>query len=333
VERLEEAGAVLIAKLSLGPLARGDEWYGGMTRNPWNTETGSGGSSAGSAAAVAAGLVGFSVGSSTLDSLIGPSARCGVTGLRPTYGRISRYGAMTLSWSLDKIGPICRSVEDCAAVLQVLAGPDGKDRTVSDHPFNWDAGLEIERLKVAYVRSSFSDSKPNRKANDEATLETLRSLRVQPAAVELPELPSAALLVMHAEAAAAFDELVQNHRDEELRDLIGSAWPLPLRQSLLIPAVDYLRANRVRTLLMRAMAELMSSVDVYVVPTAGIHNSFLTNLTGHPCVTVPNGFVDGLPTAVSFVGRLFEEAKVLAVARAYQEATDSHKRHPPGFDA
>jgi Asp-tRNA(Asn)/Glu-tRNA(Gln) amidotransferase A subunit family amidase len=333
VERLDQAGAVLVAKLSLGPLARGDEWYGGMTRNPWNTEQGSGGSSAGSAASVAAGLVGFSVGSSTLDSIIGPSARCGVTGLRPTYGRISRHGAMALSWSLDKVGPICRTVEDCAAVLDALAGPDGKDVTVSNLPFNWDAALDIRDVRLGYVRPAAADTKPSRRTNDEATLEVLRSLGLQPTLVELPELPPAALLVMHAEAAAAFDELVQGHRDDELQGLIGAAWPVPLRQSLLISAVDYLRANRVRTLLMQSMARLMSSIDVYVVPTGGIHNSFLTNLTGHPCITVPNGLVDGLPTAVSFVGRLFEEAKLLAVARAYQEATDFHRRFPPAFEA
>ena len=334
VERLREAGAVMIAKLSLGPLARGDVWWRGMTRNPWNTAVGSGGSSAGSAAAAAAGLVGFAIGSSTLDSIIGPAARCGVTGLRPTFGRISRYGAMTLTWSLDKVGPICRSAEDCAAVFHAIHGPDGRDASLAAAaPFNWDAQSRSPMLRIGYVKSAFesNDGDSARHAQDRAALEVVRSLYPQMSEIELPETPEAALLILHAEAAAAFDEIVQRHDSDELKSLIGEAWPLPLRQALLIPAVDYIRANRIRAILIQKMAEIMASVDVYVVPTTGTHNSFITNLTGQPCVTVPIGMSDGLPIGLSFVGRPFDDANALRVAHAFQSTTQHHRLHPPNF--
>ncbi len=333
VKRLERAGAVLVAKLTLGALAWGDVWYDGKTRNPWNYEQGSSGSSAGSAAATAAGLVGFGIGSETWGSIVSPSTRCGTTGLRPTFGRVSRHGAMALSWSMDKIGPICRSVEDCALVFDAIYGPDGQDLAVIDVPFSWDAELDIRRLRIGYVKSAFEEEREEQeewKGFDEQTLEVLRSLGLELVPIALPELPISALsFILGAEAAAAFDELTRSNRDDELVRQVKDAWPNVLRQSRLIPAVEYIQANRVRTLAMQAMAQIMSEIDVYVIPSFGGDNLLLTNLTGHPCVVLPNGFREDLtPTSITFCGRLFGEAETLAVARAYQEATDFHRQHP-----
>lgn len=336
VRRLEEAGAVLLGKLSLGALAWGDVWFGERTRCPWNTEQGSSGSSAGPGAATAAGLVGFALGSETYGSIVSPSTRNGVTGLRPTFGRVSRQGAMALSWSMDKIGPMCRSVEDCAIVLHAIYGPDGKDGTVVDLPFNWNAALDIRSLRIGYVKSEFEKERENNrkwKENDEAALETLRSLGLNLIPVELPDYPVDALgFILNVEAAAAFDELTRSNRDDLMVRQIKNAWPNKFRESRLVPAVEYVQANRIRTLLMRAMAELMSRVDVYLAPSYGGGNLLLTNLTGHPAVVVPNGFTEkGMPTSITFTGKLFGEVQLLAVAKAYQDATDFHRRHPPAF--
>jgi Asp-tRNA(Asn)/Glu-tRNA(Gln) amidotransferase A subunit family amidase len=334
VKRLEGAGAVLVAKLTLGALAWGDVWYGGKTRNPWNYEQGSSGSSAGSSAATAAGLVGFAIGTETWGSIVSPCTRCGTTGLRPTFGRVSRHGAMALSWSMDKIGTICRSVEDCALVFDGIYGPDGKDLSVVDVPFNWDADLDISGLRVGYLQSAFEEEREEQeewKRFDEATLDALRSLGVDPIPIELPEdLPIGAMsFILNAEAAAAFDELTRSGRDDLMVRQARNAWPNVFRQSRLIPAVEYIQANRVRTLAMQEMQKIMSDVDVYVTPSFGGSNLLLTNLTGHPCVVVPNGFrEEGTPTSISFVGKLFGEAATLAVARAYQEATDFHLKRP-----
>ena len=332
VERLEQAGAVLVAKLTLGALAWGDVWYGGKTRNPWNLEQGSSGSSAGPGAATAAGLVGFAIGSETWGSIVSPSTRCGVTGLRPTFGRVSRYGAMALSWSMDKLGPMCRSVEDCALVLDAIYGPDGRDGTVVDVPFNWDAGLDVKKLRVGYVKRLFERERENKEwqANDAAVLETLRSLGIELVPIELPDRPIDAMsFILSAEAAAAFDELTRSNRDDLLVRQVKNAWPNVFRQARLIPAVEYVQANRLRTLVMQDMAEVMAEIDVYVVPSFGGSNLLMTNLTGHPCVVLPNGFTSkGTPTSISFIGRLFGEAETLAVAKAYQDATDFHLRRP-----
>ncbi len=335
VERLEKAGAVLIAKLSLGELARGDVWFGGMTRNPWNPEQGSSGSSAGSSAATVAGAVGFGIGSETLGSIISPSTRTGATGLRPTFGRVSRHGAMTLCWSLDKLGPLCRSVEDCALVFEAIHGPDGKDSTVIDRPFRWEPGLDVRRLRVGYVKSLF-DEKPEEgqeewHALDLAALEALRGLGIELRPIELPSsYPIEALrLILTAEAAAAFDELTRSGKDDQMVRQVENAWPNSFRQGQTIPAVAYIQANRVRTLLMREMDRLFADLDAYVVPSFGGQNLLLTNLTGHPAVVVPNGFrKDGTPTSLSFIGKLFGEAELLAVAKAYQDATGFHLKHP-----
>jgi Asp-tRNA(Asn)/Glu-tRNA(Gln) amidotransferase A subunit family amidase len=333
VTRLEEAGAVLLGKLTLGELAWGEVWFGGMTRNPWNLEQGSSGSSAGSAAATAAGLVGFAIGSETLGSIVSPATRTGTTGLRPTYGRVSRHGAMALSWSMDKLGPLCRSAEDCALVLAAINGPDGHDDTVRDVPFHWDPARPLRDLRVGYLQSAFASDRPT-KHFDDAVLAVVRSLGVDPVPVELPgELPIDALgIILSVEAAAAFDELT---RSGGIRDMVRqgeNTWPNTFRQARLIPAVEYLNANRIRTMLAEAMDRALDGIDVFVSPSYAPSLLMATNLTGHPTVVVPNGFTDaGTPVSISFVGNLWRDAEALLLARAYQEATDFHRRRPAGF--
>ena len=347
VQRLDEAGAVLVAKLTLGALAWGDVWFGEKTRNPWNTEQGSSGSSAGPGSATAAGLVGFSIGSETWGSIVSPATRCGVSGLRPTFGRVSRAGAMALSWSMDKLGPMCRSVEDCALVFEAIHGSDNLDPSAVDHPFVWDSDLDFRSLRVGYLKSAFErelefddeDTEEDRArarewhALDLATLRILESLGVELIPMELPDLPVSALgFILTAEAGAAFDELTRSGRDDELVRQIENAWPNVFRQSRTIPAVEYIQANRARTLVMREMDRILDGLDCWVSPSFGGSNLLLTNLTGHPTVVVPNGFAsNGTPTSVTFNGRLFGESQILALARAYQEATGFHRRHPEQF--
>lgn len=332
ITRLEQAGAVLVAKLTMGALAMGDVWFGGKTRNPWDTENGSSGSSAGPGSATAAGLVGFSIGTETRGSIVSPSTVCGITGLRPTYGRVSRYGVMALSWSMDKIGPMCRSVEDCALVLDAIYGPDGKDGTIVDIPFNWDSDLDVRNLRVGYVKDDFEKDRKNArwKANDEAALEALRSLGLELIPIQLPDYPVGVMsIILNAEAAAAFDELTRSDTDDLLVRQADNAWPNSFRKARMIPAVEYIQANRLRTLVMESMAELMSEIDVYAVPSFVGVNSLLTNSTGHPAVVVPNGFSeDGTPTSISFIGKLYGEAEALAVAKVYQAHTSFHLRYP-----
>ncbi|MBM4160709.1 MAG: amidase [Ignavibacteria bacterium] len=329
IRRLEEAGAVLVAKLTMGELAWGDVWYGGMTRNPWNYKQGSSGSSAGSASATAAGLVAFSIGTETWGSIVSPSTRCGTTGLRPTYGRVSRTGAMALSWSMDKIGPICRTVEDCALVFNAIYGPDGKDQTLYDLPFNYDPKINLGELRIGYLKMEFDSARAN-KANNDSVLAVLRQLGAKLVPIELPKYPVGDLsFILSAEAAAAFDELTRSGKDDLLVRQIKNAWPNAFRSARFIPAVEYIQANRVRYLLIQEMQKLMNDIDLYVAPSFGGDNLLLTNLTGHPCVVLPNGFNnEGSPTSISFIGRLFGEAKLLAVAKAFQDATDFHLRHP-----
>jgi Asp-tRNA(Asn)/Glu-tRNA(Gln) amidotransferase A subunit family amidase len=333
VKRLEKAGAVLIAKLTLGALAMGDVWYGGRTRNPWNPEKGSSGSSAGPGSATSAGLVGFSIGSETLGSIVSPCTVCGVTGLRPTFGRVSRYGAMALSWSMDKLGPICRSVEDCALVFHAIHGPDGLDQTVREQAsFNWDPARRIKNLKIGYLKSDFEKDRKDEKwkANDLATLDTLRSIGFDLKAVELPDFPIGAMrLILRVEASAAFDELTRSNRDSLLVSQGKGSWPNIFRTSRMVTAVEYIQANRLRTLLIKEMEKLMSDIDVYVAPSWFGDNLALTNLSGHPAVVVPNGFNEkNEPTSITFTGRLFRETETLLVAKAYQDATTFHTKHP-----
>jgi Asp-tRNA(Asn)/Glu-tRNA(Gln) amidotransferase A subunit family amidase len=329
VERLEAAGAVLLAKLSVGALAWGDVWFDEQTRNPWNTPAGSSGSSAGSASATAAGLVGFSIGTETLGSIVSPCTECRTTGLRPTFGRVSRHGAMALSWTMDKIGPICRSAEDCALVFNAICGPDGKDLTVTDYPFNWNPDVKMTDLRIGYLKSAF-DEEHEQKTQDDQTLDVLRSLGIDLIPVSLPDYPVQAVsMLLEAEAAACFDELTRSNRDDLLTRQVKDAWPNVFRQARLIPAVEYVLANRIRTLVMRKMADLMADIDVYVAPSFGGTNLVLTNLTGHPAVVVPNGVTgEGKASSITFTGRLYGEAAALAVAKAYQDATDFHRQRP-----
>jgi Asp-tRNA(Asn)/Glu-tRNA(Gln) amidotransferase A subunit family amidase len=333
IDRLEEAGAVLIAKLSVGALAWGDVWLDGvMTKNPWNLEEGSSGSSAGSGSATAAGLVGFAIGTETLGSIISPATQCRITGLRPTFGRVSRFGAMALSWSMDKIGPMCRSVEDCAIVFDAMRGSDGRDLTVTDFPFNYDARVDVKQLRVGYVRSAFAKEREN-KANDDETLRVLKSLGIKLIPIELPQFPYEALtIILFAEAAAAFDELTRSNRDDLLARQVKEAWPNAFRRSRLIPAVEFLQASRIRTLAMLALQRVMHDIDVYVTPSFDEADLTRTNLTGHPAVVVPNGVTSqGHSSSITFTGKLYGEAAALAVAKAYQDATDFQRQRPGRF--
>jgi Asp-tRNA(Asn)/Glu-tRNA(Gln) amidotransferase A subunit family amidase len=333
VKKLNEAGAVLTVKLTLGALAMGDIWYGGVTKNPWNLEQGSSGSSAGSASATAAGLIPFAIGTETLGSIVSPSTRCGTTGLRPTFGRVSRHGAMALSWSMDKIGPICRNAWDAAIVFDVIRGEDGFDKTVQNASFNYSVKRDVKKLKVGYVKKYFEADYPN-KDFDNQTLDVLRSMGVELHEVSMPEeLPVRALLViLSSEAAAAFDELTRSKRDSLLVNQRKSAWPNTFRAGRFIPAVEYINANRVRQMLIEQYHEMLNDYDVIITPSYGGSQLQITNLTGHPCVVMPNGFNDkGSPVSISFLGKLFGEAAVLELARAYQQATDFEDQHPEMF--
>ncbi len=328
IQKLEEAGAVLCAKLSLGALAMGDVWFREKTRNPWDPTKGSSGSSAGSASAVAAGLLPFAIGTETLGSIISPSTVCGTTGLRPTFGRVSRHGAMALSWSMDKIGPICRSAEDCAAVFQVILGPDGKDLSVSDFPFNYDAVENpVCSLRIGYHQSAF-DQDYGFKEQDVAALETLRNLGHELIPIELPEMPDIGF-ILTVEAAAAFDELTLSGQDDLLVRQARNAWPNIFRKARFVPAVEYIQANRARTILMQEMNQVFEKVDVYVHPSWAGSSLRITNFTGHPSIVVPNGFRDdGTPTSISFTGNLYQEGHLILIAQQWQAATPFEDQHP-----
>jgi len=387
VKRLDDAGAVLVAKLTLGALAMGDKWFGGMTRNPWNPQQGSSGSSAGPASAAAAGCVAFTIGSETLGSISSPSTRCGATGLRPTFGLVPRTGAMALSWTMDKLGPICRSVEDCAIVLSAIQGPDGQDRTVKNAAFNWDANLDWRKLRIGYLEKDFQLQPPQAQVQqpkeekdlteeekkkraeeteqqavfrasreydhkyDEAALAKLRSMGVNLIPVELPKLPYRAMISMlEAEAAAAFDDLTRTGRDKLLTSQSRNDWPNNFRTARFIPAVEYIQASRARMVAMEEFAKIFDNVDVIVAPTQSTQ-LLVTNLTGHPALILPNGFRGedapkpvvrdgelqpggpGTPLSLTFLGHLYGEARLLALAKAYQDATGFHLKKPAGFSA
>lgn len=382
VQRLDEAGAVLVAKLTLGALAQGDRWFGGMTRNPWNTKQGSSGSSAGSASATAAGCVAFAIGSETLGSISSPSTRCGTTGLRPSFGLVPRTGAMALSWTMDKLGPLCRAVEDCGIVLSAIYGPDGRDRTVQNAAFNWDADLDWRKLRIGYLKSDFEltpaqqpeapkeekelteEEKKKRDeeaANralararreydhkyDEAALAKLKSMGINLIPVEFPKMPYPAMrTILVAEAAAAFDDLTRSGRDKLLTEQTKDDWPNTFRSARFIPAVEYIQANRARTLAMEAVNKVFEQVDAIVAPTFSTQ-LLITNLTGQPALILPNGLRGddapkprmrdsrelepggpGTPVSLTFLGQLYGEAKLLAVAKAYQDSTEFHLQHP-----
>src|SRR5215207_9511025 len=344
VERLTEAGAVLVAKLSMGALAQGPRWFAGVTRNPWQPDeavTGSSGSSAGPAAATAGGLVGFSIGTETLGSIVSPSSRCGVTGLRPTYGRVSRYGAMGLSWTMDKIGPMCRGVEDCAAALHAIYGPDGKDITVGDAPFNWNPDTNIGTFRIGYLKTEFDPpatpptneqqrtQAEQRRAVYKTALEVLEKAGAKLVPIELPKFSAGSLrFILSAEAATAFDDITRDGRVKQLSGQSPNDWPNTFRTSRFIPAVEYIRAQRARKLLMHEMEKLMSQWDVFVSPAPGSASLLVTNLTGHPAVVLPCGFVNDLPVAIMFTGGVYDEVSPLRVAIAYERATNWHTMHP-----
>jgi Asp-tRNA(Asn)/Glu-tRNA(Gln) amidotransferase A subunit family amidase len=383
VKRLDEAGAVLVAKLTLGALAQGDHWFGGVTRNPWNARQGSSGSSAGPASATAAGCVAFSIGSETLGSISSPSTRCGCTGLRPSFGLVPRTGAMALSWSMDKLGPICRAVEDCALVLEAIYGPDGADPSVKNAAFHWDATLDWRKLRVGYLKAEFEPKPEDQQQNakeepaatpeeqkkrdeqkgrreagraraeydkkyNDAALAKLKEIGVNLIPVELPKYPYQSMVTMlTAEAAAAFDELTRTGRDKLLTAQKPFDWPNSFRSARFIPAVEYIQASRARRLAMNAVAKMFDGYDVIVAPT-GSDQLRITNLTGHPAVILPNGFRGddapkpptddpgdfqntggpGTPVSLTFLGNLYGEARLLAFARAYQDATGFHRKHP-----
>ena len=335
--QLKNAGAVLVAKFTLGALAMGDYWYGGRTKNPWNTKTGSSGSSAGSTSATVAGLVPFAIGTETWGSIVSPSSTCGATGLRPTFGSISRSGAMTLSWSLDKVGPICRSAEDAAVVFNYIHGTDGWDMSAVNKPFNYKPATDIKKLKVAYAKNYF-DKITDTSRNEWKVLDTYKKMGVQLIPVNFPDSGvynfNIMDIVISAECAAAFDEFTRYNIDDEMTRQEKYDWPNSFRVSRLMSAVEYINANRHRFLLMMKVNEALKDIDVLICPTRGSGNQgAITNLTGHPVVCMPTGFDKrlSLPTSITLIGKLYDEATLLAAAKAYQEATPWDDMHPPMF--
>jgi Asp-tRNA(Asn)/Glu-tRNA(Gln) amidotransferase A subunit family amidase len=356
VEMLRDAGAVLLAKLASGELAQGDNWFGGQTKNPWNTEQGSSGSSAGPGSATAAGCVAFSIGTETSGSILSPSGRCGVTGLRPTFGRVSRYGVMALSWTQDRLGPMCRYAEDCAAVMSVIAKPDGRDLSVSEIPFNWNAHLDLRKLRVGYLKDGFDEVRDaSAKAMNEKAIAEVQGLGVKLVPLTMPDwnIDGSSYGV---ESAVFFDELIRSGRDKQMTNP-GRA--TGFRSARLIPAVEYLQSQRARTMMMMKLAEATSGVDVYLVPANGggggggrgrgtaegggrgrggdanqrrsvtqRHFAF-ANTACYPAINVVHGFsADGTPGSFTFYARPFGEAELLALAKAYQDATGFHLKHP-----
>ncbi|HRF01121.1 MAG TPA: amidase family protein [Pirellulaceae bacterium] len=328
-KRLDDAGAVLVAKLSLGALAMGDQWFGGMTRAPWDVARGSSGSSAGSASAVAAGLVPFALGSETLGSIVSPSRRCGTVGLRPTFGRVSRAGCMPLSWTMDKIGPICRSAQDTMLVLAAIHGADGIDRTAVDRPLEWPPSIDFASLKVGVVRTRRrdDDSEPRALRDEGAIAAILEDLGATLIEIELPEeLPVWAMVhLLEIEAAAMFHDLTERGDDEGL-----NAWGGIFRAARFTSAVEYVQMMRARSRLQTRMETLMSTVDLYVSQTDVGH----TNLTGHPSIVLPTGLrargdERPMPTTETLTGRLFDEARLVAVAHAVERKLDFRRLRPP----
>ncbi len=350
VKRLDEAGAVLIAKLATGELAYGDQWFDGSTKNPWNPQEASGGSSAGPASAVGGGLVGFALGTETTGSILWPALRCGAVGYRPTFGLVSRHGVMILSWTLDKVGPIARSVEDCAWILNAIYGPDSHDAYTIDFPLEWAFDIDMSQIRVGYVPKAFEDAPVSQdhdhatvsplkqmgidlrenKGNDRRTLDTLRKLGVKLIPIELPDFDlDALLIILGIEGASVFSDLTLNNQDDKLVNQDEMASPNRFRQARFVPAVEYLQANRIRGQLMSAMAALMPEVDVIVSPQLANNNLTLTNLTGQPSIGIVNGFTDeGMPTGINFIGGVGKDAQLLAIAYQVQLATNFHHRHP-----
>ncbi len=337
--RLTDAGAVLVAKLSTGALAVTARWFGGLTRTPWDPAQDASGSSAGPGSATAAGLVGFAIGTDTGGSIVTPSSRNGITGLRPTFGSVSRHGGMVLAWTQDTVGPMCRSAEDCALVLHTIHGPDGKDNAVVDVPFNWDAAADVKRLRVGYLRSAFegaiavdpasrdaADFERATRANNLQALDVIRSMGVTVVPFDLPDVPIPAIdFIRYAETAAFFDDATRGGVLTAVEQgPEKSARPIEIRTAYVTPAVQYIQANRFRTRVMQQMAEAMSDLDLFVGSQL-----LLTNRTGHPVVSLPSGFHRGLPTALHLTGKVFGDADILRLAHGFQAVTTHHRRRPP----
>jgi Asp-tRNA(Asn)/Glu-tRNA(Gln) amidotransferase A subunit family amidase len=332
--KLKDAGAVLCAKLSLGALAFNNKWFGGETKNPWNLQQGSSGSSAGSAASVVAGLLPFTIGTETLGSIVSPSTRCGATGLRPTFGTISRSGGMVLCWSLDKPGPICRSAEDDAIVYYYLKGTDGKDPGSIDHAFNYNPKADVKKLRVAYAENYFR--RLPKDALEWKVLDVYREMGVEPTPVTFPDSGvynfNMIGIVLNAESGAAFDELTRTDRDSLIERQDKGFWPNSFRASRMIPAVEYINANRYRSELGVKVQDFMKNYDVVISPSFAGSQLAITNLTGNPVVCMPMGFnARGLPVSITLIGNLYDEASILQAAKAYQDKTDHHRKHPAKF--
>jgi Asp-tRNA(Asn)/Glu-tRNA(Gln) amidotransferase A subunit family amidase len=332
--KLKEAGAVLVAKLTLGALAMDDYWFGGRTKNPWNMLEGSSGSSAGSAAATVAGLVPFAIGTETYGSIISPSTVCGATGLRPTFGSISRSGAMTLSWSLDKAGPICRSAEDAAVVFYYLHGTDGRDAAAVNMPFNYTGKTDLSKMKIAYAKNYFE--KKDTLGNENSVLEVFRKAGAQLIPVDFPDSGIYNFdimgIVIGSESAAAFDGFTRTGLDDKMIRQGKNEWPNFFRASRFIPAVEYVNANRHRYLLMQQVNEVVEKYDAIICPTWGGNQAAITNLTGHPAISIPTGFnKKNSPTSITLVGKLYDEATLLGIAKMYQDITQWNKLHPVFF--
>ena len=353
VKRLHAAGAVLVAKLSLGALALNDVWFGGQTMNPWLPEEGSSGSSAGPGAATAAGLVGFSIGSETGGSIVSPSMRCGVTGLRPTYGRVPRTGAMTLCWSLDKLGPMTRGVEDALLVLQAISGPDQRDTASVPSHLDFDAGASVQSLRVGYF-PAWMKERPATEV-DRAALETVKKVGMVPVEVSIPDWPYDSLnLILFAEGAAAFEELTLSGGLRELKAQVPDAWPNLFRQARFLSAVDFVQADRLRRKVANEMARVFSEVDLLLVPSLRDEMLVITNFTGHPSLTLRAGFVEvqkarsdwapdpehplptfatprRVPHGVTLIGRLFDEGTLGSAGIALEQAFRVMGERPTGF--
>jgi Asp-tRNA(Asn)/Glu-tRNA(Gln) amidotransferase A subunit family amidase len=332
VQHLRAAGAVLIAKMTMGSLAMGDVWFGGITRNPWDLKQGSSGSSAGSASAVSAGLLPFAIGTETQGSIVSPSTRCGTTGLRPTFGRVNRAGAMTLCWSLDKAGPITRSAYDAAIVFEAINGgtKDGDKATVNV-PFVYNPVKDLSKMRIGYPKNLYDSLKKDR--NEWRTLEALEKMGVKLIPFEWKTtVPSRIMgVVLMSEAAAAFDEMTRTNLDDVLTSQSRFSWPNYFRAARFIPAVEYINANRLRSKMMLEINDLLRGYDCVVMPSFEGDILAITNLTGHPCVVMPNGFLKDHPTSITFLGNLYEDEKILSIAKMFQDATDFDEQHPAFF--
>ncbi|WP_299800526.1 amidase [uncultured Maribacter sp.] len=334
VQKLQDAGGVLVAKLVSGSLARGDVWFDGKTKNPWDTTQGASGSSAGSGSATSAGLVPYALGTETLGSILSPSTRNGITGLRPTYGRVSRHGVMSLSWSMDKVGPMARSAEDCAIVYSAIAGKDPKDGMTTNYPDGFDPNKDYKSLKIAYLKKDIEKDSSDSKVNLDKAIETFKKMGLTLNEVELPkDVPYNSFdVILRAEAGAFFDDMVRAEEVDKMVEQTQRSRANSLRQARFIPAVEYIQANRQRQVLIEKMQAIMKDYDVLISPSSGNRLSITTNLTGHPAISIPTGLDEKKhPTSITFVSNLYDEASILLLAKAFQDQTEFDEMHPEGY--